>query len=173
MFGVIFLSKLVSVPHSYHEIVSSISELNVLNEQPLLSDNLTKNELYNFFIFELNSKRYREIRKCPPFRLLSPAAKGTTANSPGTRLADFKDHNCNNNNISPFSKHFSVHSLFFIVLKVPGGQCAYSAWLHLTHLRLTTGGLFPRQKENTREGAQPGQRGCRGGLISPQSFHLS
>lgn len=49
MFGVIFLSKLVSVPHSYHEIVSSISELNVLNEQPLLSDNLTKNELYNFF----------------------------------------------------------------------------------------------------------------------------
>lgn len=41
------------------------------------------------------------------------------------------------------------------------------------HLRLTTAGLFPRQKENTREGAQTGQRGCRGDLISPQSFHLS
>ena len=110
MFGVIFLSKLVSVPHSYHEIVSSISELNVLNEQPLLSDNLTKNELYNFVIFELSSKRYREIRKCPPFRLLSPAAKGTTANSPGTRLADLKIIIV----ITITSHHFQSTSLFIV-----------------------------------------------------------
>ena len=172
MFGVIFLSKSVSVPHSYHEIVSSISELNVLNEQPLLSDNLTKNEFYSFVIFELSSKRYREMRK-PHLSGYFLQQQRELQQTLQNRSCGFKDHNCNNNNISPFSKRISVHCLFFIVLKAPGGQCAHSAWLHLTHLRLTTAGLFPRQKENTREGAQPGQRGCQGGLISPQSFHLS
>lgn len=85
----IFLSKSVSVPHSYHEIVSSISELNVLNEQSLLSDNLTKNEFYNFVLFELSSKRERW--ESPTFQVtFSSSRKGTGANSPGTCLADLK-----------------------------------------------------------------------------------
>ena len=133
MFGVIFLSKLVSVPHSYHEIVSSISELNVLNEQPLLSDNLTKNELYNFVIFELSSKKIQRDKKVPTFQVTFSSSEGNYSKLSRNTSCGFKDHNCNNNNISPFSKHFSVHCLFFIVLKVPGGQCAHSAWLHLNH----------------------------------------
>ena len=36
VFCVIFLPKSVSVHHSYNDIVSSISELSVLDEQPLL-----------------------------------------------------------------------------------------------------------------------------------------
>lgn len=73
-----------------------------------------------------------------------------------------KDHNCSSKNISLFSKCFAVHCLFFFffaILEAPGGQHAHSCLLHLIHSCLTTARLFPKQKENTRERAQTGQRG--------------
>lgn len=63
-----------------------------------------------------------------------------------------------NSNISPSPECFLRIVYFFSVLEAAGGGHAHSSLLHLIHLCLTTAGLFPRQMENTRERAQPGQR---------------